>query len=100
MKAFGTYKEKTQIDFSRLGEEGLFLIAGKTGAGKTTIFDAICYALFGQTSSVRRGVKTLPSDFASEGTSPEVELTFFPSRGEIYDPPPPSVYAPPRWQLG
>lgn len=83
MKAFGTYKEKTQIDFSRLGEEGLFLIAGKTGAGKTTIFDAICYALFGQTSSMRRGVKTLPSDFASEGTSPEVELTFS-HRGEKY----------------
>ena len=83
MSAFGTYKDQTAIDFTRLGNEGIFLITGSTGAGKTTIFDAICYALFGQTSSERRAVKMLASDFVGEGTSPEVELVFS-HRGEEY----------------
>jgi len=83
MSAFGTYKDQTAIDFTRLGNEGIFLITGSTGAGKTTIFDAICYALFGQTSSERRAVKMLASDFVGEGTSPEVELVFS-HRGEKY----------------
>ena len=83
MTAFGTYKDTTVIDFAALGGEGIFLITGSTGAGKTTIFDAICYALFGQTSSLRRGAKMLASDFAAVGTGPEVELVFR-HRGQLY----------------
>ena len=76
LTAFGTYKDTTVIDFTALGGEGIFLITGPTGAGKTTLFDAICYALFGQTSSLRRGAKMLASDFSDKKTSPKVELTF------------------------
>ena len=47
MEAFESYLEKTTIDFETLNQKGVFLISGNTGAGKTTIFDAISYALFG-----------------------------------------------------
>ena len=49
MSAFGPYAGQTVIDFSQLGEQGLYLITGDTGAGKTVIFDAVCYALYGKT---------------------------------------------------
>ena len=50
MSAFGPYKEETIIEFDKLGDSGLFLVTGDTGAGKTTIFDAISFALFNDVS--------------------------------------------------
>lgn len=73
---FGPYREKAEVDFSRLGE--FFLICGKTGSGKSTLFDAITYALFGQAPGSRKGQEgELASDFALPGEKPEVEFEFF-----------------------
>ncbi|WP_142287100.1 AAA family ATPase, partial [Bacillus sp. S1-R2T1-FB] len=54
MTAFGTYKQKEVIDFDDLGEHRIFAISGNTGAGKTTIFDAICYVLYVEASGEER----------------------------------------------
>ena len=54
-KGFGPYMEEQFIDFSELEKNGLFLISGETGAGKTTILDAICYALYCESSGGQRG---------------------------------------------
>ena len=75
LQAFGPYAGKVDIDFSRFGDHGLYLIYGDTGSGKTMLFDAIAYALFGE-SSGDRDVRTLRSDFADANTPTEVELTF------------------------
>ncbi len=85
MSAFGPYKEREEVDFTRLGENGVFLIAGDTGAGKTTIFDAISFALYGEASggSERRMAKSFRSDYAAPETPTEVELTFE-NQGKIY----------------
>ena len=74
--AFGPFKEKQTIDFTRLGNESIFLITGPTGAGKTTIFDAVCYALYGRASGSDRDHDNLRSDFASVEDHTEVSLTF------------------------
>lgn len=75
MSAFGPYREETVIDFEKLGKKGLFLVTGDTGAGKTTIFDAISYALFNDVSGSNRPITSLRSDFATtEDTF--VELVF------------------------
>ena len=78
MSAFGPYKAETIVDFTRLGENGLYLITGDTGAGKTTIFDAITYALYGEASgSSRDDARMFRSKYAEEQTPTFVELIFF-----------------------
>lgn len=75
MSAFGPYREETIIDFEKLGENGLFLVTGDTGAGKTTIFDAISFALFNDVSGSNRPISSLRSDFATTEET-YVELIF------------------------
>ena len=75
MSAFGSYAGKTEIDFSQ-EKQGIFLITGDTGAGKTTIFDAITYALYGQTSGGERSGNMMRSQYATAGTETFVELSF------------------------
>lgn len=76
MTAFGPYKECETIDFRELEGRGLFAISGPTGSGKTTIFDAICFALYGKASGEERDDKSLRSDFADDQVYTEVELQF------------------------
>jgi len=75
MKAFGSYAGRTVIDFSSLGS-GLYLITGDTGAGKTTIFDAVIYALYGVTGGEHRKPEMMHSDYVPKSEDTEVELEF------------------------
>lgn len=76
MSAFGPYAGLEVIDFEELGREGLYLITGDTGAGKTTIFDALVFALYGEASDQNRDRNMLRSAYAETGTDTYVELTF------------------------
>ena len=84
INAFGPFVDKTIIHFDEFGNNGLFLVTGDTGAGKTTIFDAITFALFGSASgTTRNSVSALRSDFADEDNRTFVELEFL-NKGEKY----------------
>ncbi|HWL13590.1 MAG TPA: SMC family ATPase [Ureibacillus sp.] len=77
MRAFGPYKNEEVIDFTELQDNRLFVISGSTGAGKTTIFDGICFALYGFGSGQdRKDTKMLRSDFAEDAVHTAVELVF------------------------
>lgn len=76
ISAFGPYSGVTEFDFDKLGTGGLYLITGDTGAGKTTIFDAITYALYGDPSGNNRDASMLRSKYADDSVPTEVELLF------------------------
>lgn len=85
MSAFGTFAKETVIDFEKIGRQGVFLISGSNGSGKTSIFDAISFALYGKTSNPeKRASKNIHSDFASEKEKVHVCLRFS-HQGKIFE---------------
>jgi len=77
LTAFGPYRDTEVIDFSKLGDHRIFVISGNTGAGKTTLFDGICFALYGSASGEDRAeTRMLRSHFADESVHTSVELIF------------------------
>lgn len=83
VSAFGPYAGRVVMDLEKLGQQGLYLITGDTGAGKTTIFDAITYALYGEPSGDNRDPSMFRSKYAQADTPTEVELVFS-YDGKIY----------------
>ena len=83
MSAFGPYAAETVLELSVLGERGIYLITGDTGAGKTTIFDAITFALYGEASGDNRRAGMLRSKYAAKENPTFAELVFA-SRGKVY----------------
>ena len=84
ISAFGPYAKEMDIPMSKLGSRGLYLITGDTGAGKTTIFDAISFALFGVASGDNRDTSMFRSKYAADDTPTYVELTFEHAGKEYY----------------
>ncbi|MEH6943673.1 AAA family ATPase [Bacillus sp. JJ722] len=76
LQAFGPYADKEEIDFTKLGNRNMFVISGKTGAGKTTIFDGISFAIYGKASGEERNGPDLRSHFAHADLATEVSLKF------------------------
>jgi exonuclease SbcC len=77
LNAFGPFPGAEEVDFDALSEAGLFLLRGETGAGKTSVLDAVCFALYGTLPGVRAGSeKGVRSHYAPDGAAPEVELEF------------------------
>ncbi|MGN0537514.1 MAG: AAA family ATPase [Acutalibacteraceae bacterium] len=100
ISAFGSFCNEETIDFTQLGDKGIFLVTGETGSGKTTIFDAIMYALYGSTSGesgdtkgkgIYRSVRNIRSDYAANDRETYVDLTFR-HRGVLY-----RVYRSPKY---
>src|SRR6476469_968832 len=72
--AFGPFADTVAVDFDHLSEAGLFLLSGATGAGKTSVLDAVCFALYGDVPGDRSSAKRLRCDQAPPGLPPVVEL--------------------------
>ena len=72
--AFGPFADTTRVDFDALSEAGLFLLTGPTGAGKTSVLDAVCFALYGEVPGDRQAAKRLRADQAAPGVAPAVSL--------------------------
>ena len=76
IQAFGPFVDKEVIDFTRLGKSPLFLINGPTGSGKSTILDAICFALYGKTTGNEREAAQMRCDQADPNTLTEISFDF------------------------
>ena len=76
LQAFGPFAGTEKVDFDRLSAGGLFLIHGPTGAGKTSVLDAVCFALYGRVPGARQNDRSPKSDHAPQGRTPEVTLEF------------------------
>ena len=92
ISAFGPFAGTEEIDFDRLSGHGLFLLNGATGAGKTSVLDAICYALYGSVPGARQDGKSLRSDHAEPATEPRVSCEFS-ARGRRFE-----VSRSPAWE--
>lgn len=83
LEAFLPFKEKQTLDFTLIQQNRMFLVTGNTGAGKTSIFDAICFALFGQASGSQRAADNIKSQFAADDVTAYVSFTFE-NKGSTY----------------
>ncbi|GAB3265502.1 sbcc family protein [Arthrobacter pigmenti] len=92
IQAFGPFAGREVIDFDELSSQGLFLLNGPTGAGKTSVLDAVCFALYGSVPGARQDGKRLRSDHAEAATAPEV-LCRFTASGRTFE-----VVRSPAWQ--
>ncbi|MBG6083609.1 AAA family ATPase [Zhihengliuella flava] len=76
VQAFGPFAGRENINFDVFGTAGLFLLNGETGAGKTSVLDALCFGLYGQLPGARRGTRSIRSSHAEDALAPEVRLEF------------------------